>query len=368
MSALYDYIDPIDIDRPVTVEHPLVHASGVYFGMSEEEYHGALALSASGIKWLRVSTLDWWARSPLNLDREEEEDTEAKTIGKAYHKRIIEGREAFDAAYAATIDPTEYPDAIRTIEDLKQGIADCGGPTKGLSGLRKDALIERLLDLDPSAQIWDRLVADHASSCGEREQLPAKLMHKIEIAAAMIERHPDLSKAFTGGRPEVSIFWRDEQTGTPMKARLDYLKSRAIVDLKSFDHQGRPIDKAIARSVAAYKYHIQVRFYLDAVTQAKRLIRAGHVYGETDADYLSSIAASESHTFMFVWQAKGVAPLARGKVMPPGLTLSNARDEIDYAKHVWARCWEAFGPDDPWLDTAGISTFDDTDFPAFINE
>src|SRR3546814_14526079 len=64
---------------------------------------------------------------------------------------------------------------------------------------------------------------------------------------SMIEKHPDLSKAFSGGHPEVSIFWQDEQTGISCKARLDYLKARAIVDLKTFSNPlSKPIDKAIS--------------------------------------------------------------------------------------------------------------------------
>jgi hypothetical protein len=45
-------------DQPIAVRHGLVQESGVYFGLDEDRYHAALALSASGIKSLRVSTLD----------------------------------------------------------------------------------------------------------------------------------------------------------------------------------------------------------------------------------------------------------------------------------------------------------------------
>jgi hypothetical protein len=144
------------ISQPVSVEHPLVQEPGIYFGMPEEAYHRALALSATGIKHLRISTLDFWARSPLNPERVEEE-SEARTIGRAYHKRIIEGWAAFAATYAAELDPAEHPMALRTNEELKTAIERAGGPTARLTSLRKTQLIERLLHYDPKALVWERL-------------------------------------------------------------------------------------------------------------------------------------------------------------------------------------------------------------------
>jgi hypothetical protein len=44
----------------------------------------------------------------------------------------------------------------------------------------------------------------------------------IEIAAAYIEKDPELSRAFLGGAPQVSVFWIDEY-GVSCKARFDYL-------------------------------------------------------------------------------------------------------------------------------------------------
>jgi hypothetical protein len=40
----------------------------------------------------------------------------------------------------------------------------------------------------------------------------------------MIERHEELSKAFSRGHAEVSLFWYCPKTGVPMKMRVDYLK------------------------------------------------------------------------------------------------------------------------------------------------
>jgi hypothetical protein len=147
--------DPLsDIDRPVSVEHSLIKEAGLYFRMPEEDYHRAFALSATGIKHLRISPLDFWARSPLNAERAEEE-SDAKIIGRAYHKRIIEGKATFEAMYAAELDPAEYPQTLRTNEELKTAIEQAGGPTARLGSMRKSELIVRLLQYDPDALSWD---------------------------------------------------------------------------------------------------------------------------------------------------------------------------------------------------------------------
>ncbi len=333
------------------IRHPMIHENGVFFGLDETEYHSALALSASGIKWLRVSPLDWWARSPLNPNPIEDEGTEAQAAGTAYHKRILEGREAFLAAYAPALNQADHPDALVTNEHLYEAIVAYGGMTK--KSARKDELIHELLRYWPEAPIWQVMETRHAHLHFGKTLLSADLMARIEYAAAMIEKHPQLSLAFTGGMPEVSIFWTDEETGIPCKARLDYLKPQAVVDLKTFTNQfGMPIRKAIARQMANYRYHIQARWYLDAAKRATTL---------RSLDTLD-------RTFLFVFQQQGPAPVARGMVLGPGTIMDIARQEIDETKALWLKCWNTFGPDDPWVDTHEIETFDDTEFPAYIAE
>jgi hypothetical protein len=352
---------------PVSVEHPLVQEPGLYFGMPEDEYHRAFALSATGIKHLRISALDFWVRSPLNAERAAEE-SEARIIGRAYHKRIIEGQRAFEAMYAAELDPAEYPEALRTNEELKTAIERAGGPIARLGSMRKAELIERLLHYDPEALVWDRLVAAHDERHLGKIRLPALAIRRIEIAAALIEKHPQLRLAFSGGMPEVSVFWHDATTGVPCKARFDYLKPRAIVDLKSYENTvGLPVRKAIARCVANYRYHIQAAFYLEGAIAACELIAAGRVFGAVDPGFPRALADAPERHFLFVFQQKGPAPLARGMVLAPGLTLDIGREEIAEATHLFAHCWRTYGAD-PWLDASEIETFDPTEFPAYIAE
>lgn len=341
---------------------------GVWFGMPDEAYFAIPALSATGIKHLRISPLDFWARASwLNPNYEDDtaddRDNEAKVIGKAYHARILEGRETFLTRFAPDLDPKDFPGVLRTVDDLKGWLEAKGLPK---SGKTKAELIDRVLAADPTAKIWDVICEGYLQQHQGKSFLPPRLMDKIELAAAMIEKHPELSKAFSGGMPEVVICWRCPDSGVPCKARLDYLKPKAIVDLKTFANmQGRPIDLAIARELATRKYHVQAAWYDEAASHVARLMTAGKVYGEAPHDYLSRLFANQEKTFLFVWQAKGPAPLARGKTLPrEGATFRIGQTEIDVAKVTFQNCMERFGKE-PWIDVQKIEAIDDSDVPPW---
>ncbi|MDJ0513105.1 MAG: PD-(D/E)XK nuclease-like domain-containing protein [Methyloceanibacter sp.] len=338
---------------------------GIYFGLPEAEYHATPALSNSGIQNLLISPLDFWARSWMNPTYEHEE-TEFTRKGSAYHKRILEGREAFEASYAAALNPDDYPDALKTTDDIKAQLRVHG---EKLSG-RKDELIERLLTHDPTAPIWAHMLSEHGKANHGKEIIPQSWIDEIEISAAHIDHHPELGKAFSGGHPEVSIFWETE--GIPMKARLDYLKPRAVVDLKTFSNPlGKPIDRAIAGAMASGRYHIQAYVYLEAVAAAKKHIHAGQVIWHESTkmrDYEKGPPdLADETTFLFVFQQTGIAPVARGKVFPKRLVYDCAAAAVKEARYTFNFYTEKFGAD-PWVDQSRIDTFADEDFPIWMTE
>lgn len=345
-------------------------APGIHFGLSEDEYFSVPALSASGVKNLRMSPLDFWARArwlnPSYEDDNEEADSFARTLGKAYHKRILEGREAFLNCYAPAFDPTQHKDALDGADAIKDALRkqkEAGADVK-LSGKKAD-MIANLLELDPAAKIMDVLRDTYEADHEGKIFLPTKIMYKIELSAAMIERDPELRKAFSGGMPEVSIFWTCPTHGIPCKARLDYLKPKAIVDLKTFANKnGYPIGRAIDRELGYNRYPIAAAWYYEAADQIKDLIHAGKVYGDAPHEYLGALHAGHEKTFVFVFQQKGVAPIARGRTFPRSLTnCLLATAQCDAAKQVYRQCSEAFGTD-PWLTSEPITAFDDATIPA----
>jgi hypothetical protein len=332
-------------------------SDGVHFGLDAEIYHAIPALSASGIKNLLISGPDFWYRTPwLNADYADE-DTEARMIGRAYHTRILEARDVFYDNYAQTFEAP--PDCIKTVDDLKDALIKCG--VEKPKGLKPD-LIEQLLEIQPNAQIHDELAADYQTLHHGKEFLSQKLIASIEVAAAMVEKHPDISKSFSGGHPEVTVVWSED--GILFKARFDYLKPKAIVDLKTFGNfMNKPIDSAIYSAMASGKYHVQAAFYIRTFEAAKR---QPHWYG-CNLEFRDQLTKCAEPGFYFVFQQKGIAPLARAKKFTRGSPWSCGEVAIEEAIKRFRQNMEKYG-ELPWVDDAAIEDFQDDHFPAYTTE
>jgi hypothetical protein len=96
------------------------------------------------------------------------------------------------------------------------------------------------------------------------------LREQHEAVRAMVEavRSHWAISLFSGGTPEVSLFWDDERTGVARRARLDWLpdhdpKGRMLLaDLKTCQSADA---EQFARSAASYGYAQQAAWYLDGV-------------------------------------------------------------------------------------------------------
>ena len=334
---------------------PGVHA------IPEAEYHAIPAVGSSGIRWLAISPMDFWARTPwLNPKAGPSEETEFTELGTAYHERILRGPEAFTARYAPALDLEDYPDALVTADDLKEACRDHGLKISGSKG----ELVERLREANLDVAAWEAILAEHALSNAGKILLPGKRLAHIEIAAAMIERHPDLSRCFQGGIPELAVVWVDEETGVPCKARIDYLKPKAMIELKSFSNSlGKSIDEAIYSAIAGRRYFVQAAHYLSAWPHLRKAVEEGRVYGDIDADLL--FLTEDEPTWVWVFQQTGPAPLARGKLFPAGVVRDIGNQIVRQALETFARCKATFGTD-PWVDDRPIEALDDMGFPAWI--
>ena len=339
--------------------------SGVYFGLDSDAYHAVPALSSSGIKWLSVSTMDYWARTPwLNPNYRPDDETEFQELGSAYHARILEGRDVFYRQYAAALDPADYPDALRTMNEMRDALK-ANGIEKGLSKYDKTGLIDLLARCAPAVQIWDTIESEYAAFHKGKTLLHPDSIARIEIAAAMIERHSDLSKCFRGGAPEVTVLWTDEETGVKCKVRFDYIKSKAAIDLKSFSNPlGKNIDDAIYAAIAGRKYFIQSAHYLSAVPYMKAFAGQGRVFGDGPTDMLSRL--SDDPQWVWVFMQTGIAPLARGKVFPAGLVRDIGKMIVRTGIETYKRCMDTYGTELPWIDEKPIEALDDAGFPAYV--
>lgn len=351
---------------------------GVYFDMSFADYLTDPSLSASGIKDLLVAPETYYGRCAFNPEHERKE-TAALADGSAYHVRILEGRNAFDAEYAVAPNEADHPDAIIGGTALKAACGELGLPKSGTVA----ELSKRIECVAVGMETWIGVMQRFEEANSGKTFIKSELADKIERQAKLLESIPDVAKAITNGFAEVSIFWRDPETGVPLKARIDYLKTRAQVDLKSFANpNGKPIDTAIAHAVANYRYYVQAAVHSEAVIQAKALMHDGKFTAKSppSAEWIKAFTETPAHAFIFLFLEKANVPCIRLKEFArynaaagpgsrtPSLAWDAGQGCFRHGVRVWAEFMERFGPGTPWIDVPPLSQFCDEDFPMYMFE
>ena len=100
------------------------------------------------------------------------------------------------------------------------------------------------------------------------EAVTATDMETALAMAASVRSHQAAAELLRDGKAEQSFWWDDKPTGLRCKCRPDWMTSNTLVDLKT---TGDASPRAFARSVAAYRYHVQANHYLSG-TFADRFI------------------------------------------------------------------------------------------------
>lgn len=213
-------------------------ADGIYFDLDDRLYHADPALGSGDHRSLAIAPEAYWFGSVHNPARAERKDTEAMQLGRGVHKAALEGMERFKNAF---VRRPERVEVSRMTDSMKALYAPRG---------------QTILD----GPAYDRAA----------------------LAAQQIRSHPDLVNSLSHGEPEVSIFWTVAVDGFPVrcKARIDYLKSRALIDIKSAAVK-RPMPfKIIAlRNIKSFRLTIQAAHYLEArshVARFNRGLRTSH--------------------------------------------------------------------------------------------
>lgn len=93
------------------------------------------------------------------------------------------------------------------------------------------------------------------------------VVHRGELrqAAAMaraVRKHPLAAAILSDGQPEVSVYWVDEDTGVTCRARVDWLRDNAIVDLKTTQDAS---PEGFGKACANYGYRESAAHYTDGV-------------------------------------------------------------------------------------------------------
>lgn len=224
-------------------------AEGIYFNLSNEEYHNDPALSHSGMTKVLVSWPDYWMESCLNPERKPWKATDAMKFG--------------DRSGMLLLQPKLFNQRYNTYSKAKS-----------------DPKSTYLSSVE-----WDKL----------RESIDAIM--EVETAAAN----------FRDGYPEVSIFWRDVSTGVMLRARIDYLRTFGCIDFKRIAEVN---NYAIGRAVKAQGLDIQNFLYLEAVKAARAMLKRLNDYQlmqlakreNVAEDWLIAFRDDEDLLFRFLFQ------------------------------------------------------------------
>lgn len=326
----------------------------VIFGMPEEEYHKHAALGSSGVRDLLISPLTFWAKSNMNPDKEEEE-TDAKDYGKAYHKLLLEGEDAFNSSYTEDLDPADYEDCLKSGEQLREKCVDLGLSKSGTIA----EMTKRIHEKDSSALLWLDLITQHQAKHSDKIFLSRKNMMRLWLGKRSIDAS-EAAEMLDGGHSEVSIFWTDKITGVKCKARFDKLKPNHINDLKTFSNsKGKILEKSVHDSITNYKYSIQARMYIDGLENVLETIKDERLGSPDDAVKYS-----------LIFQESGAAPnvVIRDfeRYNPAGENAYWLKADSDYraALDIYAKCLNKYDKE-PWVEPTPRRSLHDTDLPAY---
>lgn len=340
----------------------MIHKPGIYFGMSDVEYHADPSLSTSGIKKIVTDPEEYWDQSYMNPNPPPREVKDCLARGTLWHCRILEP-ELFDEKYvlAPHIDQ-DFADGrqvLRTINDMKDWLESNGIAFKksmDKEGFEKAVWEAWKLGLgEPEPYLFDRENQDFAANNPDRTVIWSRAVYQEMLAAEqVIEEHPYFSQVFKGGYSEVSIFWVDE-SGVPMKARIDKLKPNAILDYKTlYVSRGKPTRKAAMDAIKYENYDVQVAVYTIGLANVINLINAGQaeIWGDVTGEFIDALVKTAEKPFGFVFQkedrpytVRGVKVVRRGgdlfNVFGNGLFLMNKGIEtfLEYKERFGEKRW-----------------------------
>lgn len=184
---------------------------GIYFNLSNDDYHSDPALSHSGMTKVLLSWQDYWLSSCLNPEIKKFERTEAMKFGERSGMLLLEPQKFY----------REYNTYGKSKPDAKG--------------------------------VW----------------LSSTEWRKLHDSISGVMEVPIAKQHFADGYAEVSIFWRDPGSGIMLRARIDYLRTFGAIDFKrivSVDNWG------IGRAVKAQGLDIQNFLYLEGIKAARAML------------------------------------------------------------------------------------------------
>lgn len=227
-----------------------ITAAGRY-ALSIDAYHhdpklcDGPSISASGLKQIADCPAKYWAFSPLNPKRIARKDSKALDLGRAAHALVL-GEPEFACHFIISPFDSFQPKAAREWRDAQT-----------LTILKEEDF------------------------------------ETVRAMAAAQQASPVVMQSFEKGDAEISLIWKDKETGVWLKSRPDWLPhdptQRFLVDYKS----ALTIEpRRLSSDAFKFGYHVQAAMQMDAVKivlGVRNPLGIAHVVQEKDPPHLADM-------------------------------------------------------------------------------
>lgn len=263
---------------------------GIFTDLTFEEYKACPGINQSGLKLFNRSPRHYFD-AYLSPEKEPDQSTVSQRRGFLVHTIILEP-ELFDGRYISELNKADFPDAIVTVDDIKRELDHLGCAYR--KTLSKSDLVAILVSHLPNAnaRVWDLIQSDYARRSSNKNILSLGDWNLCQRLRAAVQNHPVAQVLMESGKPEVSIFWDDVETGVQCKMRADWLTPDGILDWKTTEDAS---PEAFAKTIARFGYHVQAAFYLDGWAAATETV------ANPDAFIFGALETKRPHELAFYY-------------------------------------------------------------------
>jgi hypothetical protein len=213
---------------------------GIVHGLDINEYHGMAPISKSGLDSIDLSPAIYYARH-LDPNRPPSRERAGQLEGNLAHCAILEPEE-FEKRYAVG------PDVNRNTKEWKN--------------------FEAFLEVGVTAI--------------KPDQYETAVRQAVSVRAL-----PEIGDALASGKPEVSAFWIDEETGAECRCRPDWVHdvrddAVLLLDVKTYSTAS---PSEFRRQVARKRYDVQGAFYSDGYEKASGKTVLGFIFLAVETEW-----------------------------------------------------------------------------------
>lgn len=345
---------------------------GIYIEMPDDVYFGFDRLGSTDMMKLADIGIGWWWQSRYNKGRKEPERPYLN-FGRALHKLLLEGRNAFRESFAVQPDPRIFDRVLYKSDEYREVLEQAGLAPKELNKLKVSELLDlcRIHIRDPAIVAWPNVLQDFEISRGKKASVTHDEYYNLDLMYKIIEEDPgpeadqirsvlNIDKVWPT-LAEVTFLWHDK-LGLPRRTRLDKLVPDMTLDLKSIAHtHGKSLKHAVPDHIKRMNYDVQLADHHEARTAMYAMIaergEAAITGGSVEQRAFLLAMVEKSVPFHWVWlfyqvpDGSGRAPI----LLPvwedwAGPHHINGFRKMHKARQTYIKAVADFGLNKPWRE------------------